>query len=178
VCARRSSRVQASLARGNCTPVALQHPAAPPAAPCCPASRAPRTRVIRKARRHAKTGGGAARAHQLVCSLTPCHSSSSARRVQLDHPRVPRNGIVPRIAGAPKNGGEKRRCAPIRLQQQQRRLCWCARKFSRPAHYVVPGLTQHQQRWRAFGGARWRRRCVCAACAAHQPPQAATAEHA
>jgi len=50
-------------------------------------------------------------------------------------------------------------------------LCWCARKFSRCALCVAPGLTQHQHRSRAFGGARRRRRYVCAAmCSAPAAP--------
>jgi hypothetical protein len=50
------------------------------------------------------------------CRLTPYQSSSSTRRVQLGHPRVPRNSIALGNAVAHNNGGEKRRRAPIRLQ--------------------------------------------------------------
>ena len=138
---------------------------------CCPPpiTRGGRSWCIdRGGMRKWRRNGGA---HQLACSLTPCQSSSSARRVQLGRPRVPRTVMALGNAVAHNDGGVKRRCAPIRLQQQQRMLCWCARSISRRALCVAPVLTQHQHRRRAFESARGWRRYVCAAlCSAPATP--------
>jgi hypothetical protein len=125
------------------------HTAAPPSRPAAPPA-ARRGRAWYMARGGTQKQVAERRRAPADCRLTPCQSSSSARRIQLGRPRVPRTVMALGNAVAHNDGGVKRRCAPIRLQQQHRMLCWCARSISRRALCVVPGLTQHQHRRRAF----------------------------
>jgi hypothetical protein len=106
VAARRSSRVQASLARGNSTPGTQHHTAA--AQPCSAAPQnARRGRALYIERGGTQNRWRSGGAQQLTAVCHPDTAATAPSRAQLGHLRAPNTIIAPNIAGARENGGER-----------------------------------------------------------------------
>ena len=80
--------------------------AAPPAAPCCPAGRAQRTRVVHSARWHTKTGEERRRAPADWCA-TPDTAAAAPSALSSAQQRAWNTIIAPKTAEAIENGGER-----------------------------------------------------------------------